>query len=105
MLREGAASMADIRVEDRLVRSTGEGIEAWMARMTSDEREQFMRRLGTLVVVLDELADLPWDAAPWPPAMTEERRRAILDAIAVPAAVASEIDQRNPLPSRTWASP
>ena len=102
MLRVGAASMADTGVEDRLVFATGHGVNTWITRMNGDEREQFLRRLGALVEVMDELIELPWDAGTWPAAGSEERRQMILRTISVPDAIAAELQTRA---SRCQAGP
>lgn len=104
LVRSGAAILGELRFDDFLIKRTGLDLESWLPQLSVDQREQLMRRLGILLVILDEAADGPMDAT-WPEAMTEGRRQSALAALGLPAAFEHELDTRNPLPTRIGASP
>lgn len=104
-VRAGAAVLQDLHIGERVSKLTGRDLSAWMGSMSADERDQLMRRMGQLIVILDEAVEAPIDALSWPQAMTEGRREAILRALGLPEEVAKELDSRNPLPARIGASP
>jgi Z1 domain len=104
-VRSGAAVLQDLHIGARVSKLTGRDLDAWMGSISSDEREQLMRRLAQLVVILDEAPEAPIDAPLWPNPMTEGRREAILKALGLSEEIARELDARNPLPARIGASP
>lgn len=104
VVRSGAAMTEDLKFDDLLSRRTGRRLNEWLPVLSADQREQLIRRLGNLLVILDEIVEAPINAL-WAIAMSEGRRQAVLAALALPPETAQELDTRNPLPIRIGASP
>ena len=105
LVKSGAAATADLRVGARVLSSSGVELEAWIHRFDDSEYEQFVRRLGSLLIVLDEVEQPPLDATAWPPRMSPQRRALVLELIDVPEPIVTELAERNPLPTATTTSP
>ncbi len=104
VVRSGAAMIEDVDFDKLLHRRTGHRLNVWLPRLSADQREQLVRRLGNLLVILDEIVEVPIHAS-WAIPMSEGRRQAVLAALALPPEIAQELDTRNPLPIRIGASP
>lgn len=105
LVRSGGAATADLRVGERVFTSSGVTLATWLERFDELEYEQFIRRLGGLLITLDEVEQPPLDAPVWPARMSAQRRTLVLDLIDIPESMKTELTERNPLPSVTLTSP
>jgi hypothetical protein len=106
MVRARAGSVGDLDLAAGMRTRTGRDLEAWLDPLSEIQRDRFVRNVGELVALLDEIGDPPGGGdVDWPSPMTAERREVILGMLRLPADLRAEIGRRNPLLGPTTASP
>jgi hypothetical protein len=104
LVRSEGAVAADLDLRARVLRS-GRSLEDWLPLLTADDFEALVRRIGALLVALDEMSPGPIDEPNWPSPMSDERREFTLRLLDLPTALGAFISARNPLPHRAGSSP